>query len=262
MAERSNLAVRELGEGPPLVMLNGYAASKNDWDPGFLDALAGASTLVCPDNRGIGESGVAPDDLSVASMADDVVAILDARGVEAADVAGWSLGGFVAQQLAATAPERVRRLVLLSTDPGGPDSILAPPEVWERLVDHGGTSREQATRLLRLLFPPAVAVRADAEFGDLVASARALLRPETLFAQEAAMTAWHEEPAHDRLAAISVPALVAAGAVDEVIPPANSRLLADELARSKLELYDDGGHAFMAQEPQRLADTINRWLGR
>jgi 3-oxoadipate enol-lactonase len=257
-----SLAVRELGAGPALVLINGYAASSQDWDPAFLDALAIDSALLCPDNRGIGGLTGPVEGLSVASMAQDVIAMLDERGVASADVAGWSMGGFVAQALAATAPDRVRRLVLLSTDPGGPEAARAAPEVWARLTDHGGTPREQATRLLGLLFPPAVAAQVDAEFGEVVAAARERLSPETLIAQEAAMAAWHAEPAVERPAAIVAPAYVAAGAEDEVIPPANAELLAGALASAELELYDGGGHAFMAQEPQRLAAAISRWLGR
>ena len=256
------LAVRVLGAGPPLLLINGYAASKDDWDPGFLDALGRTSTVVCPDNRGIGASPPAGGDLGVASMAADVLALMDAREIEVADVAGWSMGGFVAQTLAAAAPGRVRRLVLLSTDAGGPGAVAAQLDVWKALVDQSGTPREQATRLLGLLFPVGLAASIDAQFGEVVATARASLLPGTLAAQESAMTRWHAESADERLQAITAPALIAAGTDDQVIPPANAELLADALAGSRLALFDGGGHAFMAQEPERLAGLITEWLGR
>jgi pimeloyl-ACP methyl ester carboxylesterase len=261
-ADDALLAVRVLGAGPSLVLINGYAASKDDWDPGFLDALGRTSTVVCPDNRGIGASPPAGGDLSVAAMAADVLALMDTRGIDATDVAGWSMGGFVAQALAAAAPERVRRLVLLSTDPGGPDAVPAQPEVWKALVDQSGTPREQATRLLGLLFPAGLAASIDAQFGEVVATARASLLPGTLAAQESAMTRWHAEPAAERLRAITAPALIAAGTDDRVIPPANAQLLAGALPGSRLVRFDGGGHAFMAQEPERLAALISDWLGR
>ena len=155
MDAATTLAVRELGAGPPLLLLNGYAATKDDWDPAFLEALGTVSTVICPDHAGVGESPPAAGELTVASMASDALAVLDARGIQTVDLAGWSMGGFVAQQIAATAPDRVRRLVLLSTDPGGSSSLTAPADAWDRLIDHGGTPREQATRLLSVLFPPA-----------------------------------------------------------------------------------------------------------
>ena len=262
MGDATTLAVRELGTGPPLLLLNGYAATKDDWDPAFLDALAAMSTVICPDHAGVGESPPAAGELSIASMAVDALAVLDAHGIATADLAGWSMGGFVAQQIAATAPDRIRRLALLSTDPGGTEALIAAADAWDRLVDHGGTPREQATRLLSLLFPPGVAEGIDAEFGEVVATARGLLSPLALTAQARAMNRWHVEPADQRIAGIAAPALIAAGALDEVIPPANSERLHEALAGSELEIFDGCGHAFMAQEPQRLGEMINAWLGR
>ncbi len=254
------LAATESGSRDPLLLLNGYAASKADWDPTFVERLADASAVVCPDNCGIGESPPLEAGATIASMAGDVLALMDDQGIETADVAGWSMGGFIAQEIAARAPERVRRLVLLSTDPGGAGSVAGSPETWQALTDHSGTPREQATRLLGLLFPADFAAEMDAQFGDVVADARAALTEDTLDAQEAAMERWHEEPASERLRAIATPALVAAGTEDRVIPPVNSELLTAALPNARLELFDGGGHAFMAQEPDRLATLINEWL--
>ncbi len=256
------IAWRSLGDGDPLVVLNGYAATAADWDPGFLAGLAECSTVLCPDHRGMGGSGGTIDALSIGDMAADAVALLDELGLPAVDLAGWSMGGFVAQQVAATAPERVRRLVLLSTSGGGPDSPRATAAAWGDLTDHGGTPDEQARRLLGLLFPAAVAKRIYGEFGDIVAAARGQLDPEVLSAQEAAMVAWQQGPATERLAAIRAPALVATGSDDIVIPAANSTLLAAALPDSWLARFPGCGHAFMAQEPTRLAQLIGIFLGR
>ncbi len=254
------LSCRELGGGEPLLLINGYAASKLDWDPSFLGALGSRSRVICPDNRGIGDSPAAPGELDVGTMAGDALALLDTLGLDTVDVAGWSMGGFVAQELAARAPERVRRLVLLSTDAGGPGAVTATAEVWARLTDHTGTPREQASRLLALLFPPAVATAVDAEFGELVAEARAALAAETLGAQERAIEAWHAEPSAARLARIIAPVLVAGGTEDVVIPFANREILSAALPVTRCEGFAGCGHAFMAQVPEALADLINSWL--
>jgi 3-oxoadipate enol-lactonase len=263
VASGASLAVQYLGAGPPLLLLNGYGATKDDWDPAFRDALAAGSRVICPDNRGVGASPEAPPSLTVAAMAEDVIALMDARAIITAAVAGWSMGGFIAQEIAARHPERVDRLVLLATDPGGPATVKAPPEVEARLRDHSGTPRERAMRLLRLLFPPPVAARMDAEYGELVAAARAALSIEALRAQEAAVDRWHDEDeAADRLAAITAPTLIAHGTEDELIPFTNGELLAEGISDSRLVAFEGAGHAFMAQEPRRAADLIGEFVAR
>ncbi len=262
------LAWRSLGSGPALVLVNGYSATAADWDPTLLGALAASFQLICPDNRGVGDSQLGdPSELSIEAMAGDLVSLLDALGLEQAAFVGWSMGGFVAQSLAMLEPARVRAMVLLATDPGGPSATLADPDVWARLTDNSGSPREQATRLLSVLFPAEVAIPIDRMFGEVVAAARAALSPVALRAQEHAIEAWHAReplaPGPDMPPGLDVPStpgvppvLAACGSLDIVIPPANLKALAARWPGAKTEVFDGGGHAFMAQEPERLAATI------
>ena len=188
-------AWRTLGAGRPLLLINGYAATSADWDPTLLDALGGSLQLICPDNRGMGESELGDaSQLSIESMALDLERLLDALGIERLAVAGWSMGSYVAQSLATRSPARVSELVLLAGAPPGPTAISGEPRVWQQLIDHSGRPREQATRLISLLFPPDVAPQIDREFGEIVAEARAGLSQIALEAQERALLAWHAEP--------------------------------------------------------------------
>lgn len=250
------LAWRTVGSGPPLLLVNGYAATGGDWDPQLLQRLAGTFEVISPDNRGMGMSQLGdPAGLTIDGMAGDLELLLDALAIERAPVVGWSMGGFVAQRLALRAPARVERLVLLSTDPGGAAAVPAEPDVWARLLDHSGSAREQATRLISLLFPPDLAPQIDDRFGAIVALARSGLNPQTLAAQEAAMVAWHLEE-QPRPGGNAPPVLVAHGGEDVVIPPGNAGALAARWPGARVERFDGGGHAFMAQEPLRLADLI------
>jgi pimeloyl-ACP methyl ester carboxylesterase len=197
---------------PPLLLINGYAATGEDWDPVFLEELGRSHRVIRPDSRGIGATPRGDEELTVDLMAADMERLLDAEGVERLPVVGWSMGGFVAQQLARRAPARVTALALLDTDPGGADAVPADPEVWARLTDHSGTPREQASRLIELLFPPPLAAEIDRQFGEVVAAAREQLSPVALRAQEAAMEAWHRDgPAGGEEAAVP-PVLVLHGA--------------------------------------------------
>jgi pimeloyl-ACP methyl ester carboxylesterase len=253
-------AWRSLGAGPPLLLVNGYAASSADWDPAMLAALARSFTLICPDNRGIGESELGdPDELTIDAMASDLERLLDALELERVALVGWSMGGYVAQRLALRSPQRVTAMVLLASAPAGPESVPAAPRFWRLLTDHSGTPREQATRLIALLFPPEVAPEIDRQFGEVVAAARAQLAPTALQAQERALGAWHAEP-QPAPGADSPPVLALCGGEDVVIPPQNTDALAALWPRGHAERLAGGGHAFMAQEPERVASLITAFL--
>jgi 3-oxoadipate enol-lactonase len=260
--EGRRLAWRRLGEGLPLLLVNGYAATGVDWDPGFLAALTESFEVICPDNRGVGGSELGAEALTIDGMAADLEALLDALAIERATVVGWSMGGFVAQRLAVRAPERVAALALLATDPGGPESTAALAADWGRLTDHSGTPRERATRLISLLFPPELATEIDHRFGEVVAVAQAQLPPRTLQAQETAMARWHRDERPSQPApAKPPPTLVVHGDLDAVIPPANAAALASHWPGAQVEILPGCAHALMAQEPQRTADLIRALAG-
>jgi pimeloyl-ACP methyl ester carboxylesterase len=254
-------AWRSLGAGSPLLLVNGYAASSADWDPTLLAALAGSYELICPDNRGMGSSELgSAAELSIDAMASDLEGLLDELEIERTSLVGWSMGGFIAQRLALRAPQRVSAIVLLASAPGGPTAVSAEPQAWAMLTDHSGTPREQATRLISLLFPPDVAPSIDEQFGEVVAAARTQLSTVALAAQERAIVAWHDEapqlPGSD-----SPPVLAICGSDDVVIPPQNSELLATFWPGARSDCIAGGGHAFMAQQPEHVAALIAGFLG-
>jgi pimeloyl-ACP methyl ester carboxylesterase len=251
--------VQTVGSGPPLLLVNGYAATGADWDPAFLEDLARSHRVICPDNRGTGGSQLGDEELTIDLMAADLERLLDGEGIERLPVVGWSMGGFVAQRLALRAPSRVSALALIATDPGGRDATPADAAVWERLVDHSGTPREQASRLISLLFPAPLAAEIDRQFGEIVAAARAALPVETLSAQEAAMEAWHRDELSLPVAGEAPPTLVLHGTEDVVIPAANAAALAARWPGARLELLK-GGHAVMAQQPEPVATAIRAHL--
>jgi pimeloyl-ACP methyl ester carboxylesterase len=249
-----------MGNGPPLVVLNGFAATSADWDPSFIDGLSSSNQLILPDSRGIGRSTDDGRPFDVTQLAEDTMQVIEVLGFERASVLGWSMGGFVAQALALRHPDRVNKLILLSTDPGGADADLASAAVWSQLIDISGTPDEQARRLLSLLFPGDLAQSVYREFGDVVAAARARLSPDLVNRQAAVMAEWHRTGAGNGLREISAPVLVATGTADIVIPPSNALKLINAISGAWLAQFNGGGHAFMAQYPCALADLINSFL--
>lgn len=245
-----------------LLLLQGYGGTAADWDPTFLFEMERSFTVVRPDPRGMGDSTIGDRDepLTVASMADDALAVLDACGADDAVVVGWSMGGFVAQTLTGAEPERVTGLALIGTDAGGPDAVVADREVWARLTDTSGTPREQASRLLHLLFPMPLADSVDAEVGDLVAAARAAIDPEVLRMQERAIVGWRRLP-WPTPGSVVPPTVAVAGADDTVIPPANLERLVERWPECRTVVYEGAGHAVMAQEPAAIAELVRSLAG-
>jgi pimeloyl-ACP methyl ester carboxylesterase len=252
------IAWTAVGDGPPLLLLNGYAATGADWDPVFLGHLAAHFRVICPDNVGLGRSTLAEGEAvgGAEGMTVDSIALLDALGIDRATVVGWSMGGFVAQSLARQAPERVSALGLISTHTGGPDCVDAAPGVFEVLIDHSGTPREQATRLLSLLFPPDRAAEADERFGEIVATARATLPEPVLFMQEDTIVTWHGRPTSLPALDPPVPTAVVHGGSDTVVPPGNAEVLARFHPGATVTVLPGCAHAPMAQEPAAVAEAI------
>ena len=237
-----------------------FAATSADWDPSFIDRLASSNELILLNNRGIGGSTDDGQPFDIAKLATDAAHMIEALGIERANVLGWSMGGFIAQALALNYADRVDKLVLLSTDSGGIEADRASPEVWSKLVDTSGTPNEQARRLFFLLFPTEVAESFYRRLGDIVAAARAQLPAELLNRQAAAMDAWHRNGVANQLREIRVPVLIATGTEDIVIPASNALKLVNAIPGAWLAQFPHSGHAFIAQYPRELADLINSFF--
>lgn len=251
---------RAIGKGPPLLVLNGFAATSADWDPSFIYGLASSNQLILLNNRGIGGSTDNGQPFDIQKLADDAAHVIETVGFGRTSVLGWSMGGFIAQTLAVEHPDLVDKLILLSTDSGGTDADLASPAVWSRLIDTSGTTHEQARRLLFLLFPNDVAELFYRDFGNIVAAARAQLSPDLLRRQAAAMDAWHRNGVANRLGEMRVPVLIATGTEDVVIPPSNALKLVNAIPDAWFAQFPRSGHAFMAQYPQAVTELINSFL--
>jgi pimeloyl-ACP methyl ester carboxylesterase len=259
--ESAKIAYRRLGNGRPLLVLNGFAATSGDWDPLFIHGLASSNELILLDNRGISSSTDDGKPFDIARLANDGAHVIETLGFERISMLGWSMGGFIAQTFALQHPNRVNKLILLSTDSGGSEADLASVAVWSQLVDTSGTPHDQAKRLLSLLFPSDVAESFYRKFGDMVAAAaRARLSLDLINRQAAAMDAWHHNGAGDRLRGINAPVLIATGSEDVVIPPSNALKLVNAIPRAWLAQFPRGGPGFMAQYPSQLADLINCFL--
>jgi pimeloyl-ACP methyl ester carboxylesterase len=243
---------REVGEGPPLLLINGIGAHTAMWDT--LERTLEGFHLLEFDLPGAGQSSVPWKPVSVGRLARISAQVLDTFGYERADVLGYSMGGIVAQQLAADAPERVRRLVLLATSPGLGSAhgdvramlnIMTPlrymnPTLYARTIGSlaGGRARHDGQWI--------------AEQGALRLAQAPSMRG--YLGQMVSLMGWSSLP---RLATIDIPTLVLAGTDDPLTPVANGKLIAHMLPQGRLLIFEGEGH-LMALDPASGAQPAIR----
>ena len=232
----------------PLVLFNHWGAVLDNFDPAIIDGLAQTRRVITTDYRGIGNSGgTAP--LTVGEMADDAIQLIRALGLKTVDVLGFSLGGFVAQDIALKAPDLVRRLILTGTGPAGGTGIDKVGTVSWPLILKGlltlrdpkfylfftssANGRRSASQYLRRL-------KARKNNRDKGPTPRAFLR------QLKAITAWGKQP-RQALGRLRTPTLVVNGDNDIMVPSVNSFELARLIPDAQLVIYEDAGHGGIFQ---------------
>jgi pimeloyl-ACP methyl ester carboxylesterase len=232
-----------------VLLIQGLGYARWGWEP-VTDLLARSFDVLLYDNRGIGESDAPPGPYTVEQLAADAVQVLDEAGVERAHVVGTSLGGMVAQELALSSPERVDRLVLVCTTPGGPESFPMP-EQTVKLMTGGAT--------LRQFVENALAPDHDPELVERILRHReATAQPLEAWTAQAAAGATFD--ALDRIQGIEAATLVLHGTDDAVVDSRNSALLALRIPDARVELFPGGGHLFFWEQPERFAEVVTGFL--
>ncbi|CAN5171223.1 alpha/beta hydrolase [soil metagenome] len=243
------------GNGPALLLVQGMGANCLHWGEPFLKALERDFELVLYDHRGIGRSGPPEGDLTIAVLAQDALALLDALDVERAHVLGISMGGMVAQELALLAPQRVRTLTLGCTSCGGTQSRPTSPAVIQRLT--AAVLSGDFDRVLRTGFELVVSPAHASDplhFAAFAAAAKHFpVSLPVLMDQKIAIEAYD---AYARLRTIRIPALVIHGTADEMLAAINGDLVASLIPGARLALLNGAGHLFFWEQPQRSADLV------
>ena len=249
------IAWESQGSGTPVLLIHGLGYTREGWGP-LRERLAARYRVLSFDNRGIGESEIPPGPYTVDELAGDAVRVLDEARIEHAHVVGASLGGFAAQALAAAWPERVDRLVLACTSPGGPDAYPLPPGTLQLMAEAGSLAPEVA---LRRFVENALAPGAPTGLVDEIYAYRVAHPPDPVgwASQAAAGASWD---ADGRLGRIAAPTLVVTGTEDQVVDPRNSPLLAERIPDARLELIEGAGHMLFWEQPEVFAALVEGFL--
>jgi pimeloyl-ACP methyl ester carboxylesterase len=249
--------------GVPLVLLQHFRGNLDNWDPALIDALASARRVVTFDNAGVGgSSGSTPDTFQ--RMARDAIAFITAMELSQVDLLGFSIGSFVAQQIALVRPAIVRRLVLASSAPQGAAGMHGwAPEVIGAI----GTPQTSPEAYLDVFFTKSAVSRLAGQEALRRMYARTEDRDTattwaTREAQYDAVCAWGI-PDHallQRLSAIDMPVLVANGDSDPMILPHYSYLLAGLIPHAQVKIYPDAAHGFLFQHHAEFAADVDAFL--
>ncbi|MEM1032803.1 MAG: alpha/beta fold hydrolase [Myxococcota bacterium] len=240
---------------PPLVALRGLARSLRHWPDAFLDAVQREMRLILIDNRGVGRSEPVATPYTTEDMAGDVVRVLDHAGIDRVHLFGMSLGGMIGQWVAIRHPDRVRRLVLGCTSPGGPASERAQLSVFvslarARFADETTRAEVEARYLLgdpQLPHHRAIIDRwAELAREAPVPRATAMLQ----------LLAAARHRALDELGAVRARTLLLSSEIDAMVPPANSRLLARRIRHAELQWLPGAAHDFVSVVPDETARLV------
>jgi pimeloyl-ACP methyl ester carboxylesterase len=257
-------AYRDLGEGDiPLVLLQHFRGNLDNWDPALVDGLAADRRVACFDNVGVAATtGRTPN--TVEAMAHGAIGFVEAMSFARVDLLGFSIGSFVAQEMALIRPDLLRRVVLASSAPQGAAGMhgwaaevigaigepeLSPQGYLDVFFAATDTSREAGQQAMGRIF-------------GRTADRDEPTTWQTRQAQYDAVCAWGI-PNHSllqRVAAIDLPVFVANGDSDPMILPRYSYLLAGLLPDARLTIYPDSAHGFLFQHHSRFAADVNAFL--
>jgi pimeloyl-ACP methyl ester carboxylesterase len=253
-ASDETYAYRRFGSGPgsPLLCLQHFTGTLDNWDPAVTDPLASGREVILFESAGLGRStGEVPD--TIAGMAKHAFAFLDGLGLASCDVLGFSLGGMVAQEMAQDRPSIFRRMMLVGTAPRGGQDIMHLDK--PSLAKYLGDPKLQGYAVLQKIFfaPTESSQAAGAAFIERL-SRRTQDRepasgPAVAQAQLAAFRDWEKFTGQRfaNLKSIQHPTLVVNGIYDEMIPVQNSYWLSANLPNAVLLTYPDSGHGSLFQ---------------
>ena len=272
-----DIAYKMLGKGEPIVLFNGASDGMDAWDPSFLKGLSSNHTVIVFDPRGIGNTTTGSKPYTYQQLGNDTAGLLDALKIPKADVMGYSLGSYIAQQLTMMYPDKVNSLVLVGSSCGGKDHTPKPSEfiklqsdVVNKSLNNVSISQEEIKSLVSASLGSGW-IKLHPESLDIPANITTLqqlkpgLPPEIANNQNNVGKHWEDNPnwsgACDELAKLAKPTLVITGTDDDKYQPyVNSLKIVEKIPGAWLVQIKDAGHAVMDQYPDEISKIMQTFL--
>jgi pimeloyl-ACP methyl ester carboxylesterase len=251
------IAYKEVGSGEPLILIMGYSATMDLWDPRVVNHLAQQYRVIIFDNRGMGHSTSSDKEYTIRLFADDTAGLMETLGIKKAHVMGWSMGTNIAQEFALDYPEKVDKLILSAGDCGGKEALPPAPQDIAALENMTGTDRERGERLFMELFPLAW-LKENPDPSKYFPMVTSMSPVDNVKRQSAAMMAWNGS--YSRLSDMKQPLLLITGDQDVLTPPGNSLVIAEKVPQSWVVRIRGGGHGVMYQYPDEFTNIVLAFL--
>lgn len=252
------------GKGEPLILLPGSGMTMQDWDPLLVEKLVTNHRVVILDYPGVGKSTGDLTSMNETELADTMTGFMDNLGIKKAAVLGWSAGSFIAQIIAEKYPDRVSKLILISTAPGGGQTIDTPKPISDTIQKNLGgnwessyvpfmfADKNKANEYLQRIKTAEDNGTAPADSEASITSKTAL---ENMFADQQ-----QERQRYAGLKTILSPTLIIQGAKDMLIAPENAQRVAKLIPNAQLMILPDAGHAVLFEQADDVAESINNFL--
>jgi pimeloyl-ACP methyl ester carboxylesterase len=254
----NNLYYEVHGSGYPLILIRGLGSNADHWYC-QVPAFSSHYSVVVFDNRGIGRSDIPDAPFTISKMAEDTVLLMDVLGIAKAHILGISMGGMIAQEIALKYPKRVNGLILACTHCGGVHAVQPAPDIIKTLSESlfAGT-QEAALKALHCLFSDrtiqqnlGIVQRYEEVSKRFPPAAQVLI--QQLKAIQGHDT-WKD------LVSIQNPTLVLVGNEDVLIPPENSKILAERIPNARFRVIERGGHQFLIEQPDAFNNAVLEFL--
>ncbi len=249
-----NIYYERSGSGPYLILIEGLGVATWLWEKQVPEFSKHFTTIVY-DNRGVGQSDKPAGPYSIKMLADDLAGLMDTLNIPKAHIMGVSMGGFIAQDFALRYPQKVDKLVLVSTSAGGAEHVPMSQETLARFFATDSDPREQIRKRLPLAFTEAYLKKEANHLIDL-----RLQNPQPQHAFQAQVAAGMSVNLSDKVQDIHRPTLIAAATKDLVVPVENAHNLHKKIPGSQLMTYDDLGHQFFVEIPQEFNRDVVDFL--
>ena len=270
-----DIAYKMLGKGDPILLFNGASDGMDAWDPSFPRSLSSNHTVIAFDSRGLGNTTMGSKSYTSQQLANDAAGLLDALKIPKADVMGYSLGSFIAQQFTIMYPDKVNTLTLVASSCGGKNHTPKPPEFLKMMsemvnksLNNVSTSQDEMKALISAslgsgwikLHPESIEnIPTDMQ------QAKPGLSPEAMNNQMNVGKEWEDNPnwsgACDELAKLDKPTLVITGTDDNMyVPHVNSLKIVEKIPGAWLVQIKNAGHAVADQYPEEMGKIMNTFL--